>query len=359
VGVLTLAPGEVTADVQGSRRTPYKVRIRIRQFARAEWDQVFDALAAEIGHMAALLDGELPPAVAEDVHSVGLDLLPGPGELQPRCSCPDWADPCKHAAAVCYLVADELDADPFGVLLLRGRGRDEVLGALRSRRAAAGPSRVPTTLEPAPDTGVPAGEAWHRPPGPLPVVPPPPQRPGQPTVLAGDPPDTAGVDLEGLRALAADAATRALALARGASSSGLELSVDEDLARRAAALLGGEHQSGDPDRFAWLARRAGIAPPELLRRALAYRDGGVQGLAVLTEAWDPGPSALDAGRALLGARVQVQRNRVTHGDRQLRFGRDGRWYPFRRDGRGPWSPDGPPLLPGDEVGELEEDLDDR
>ena len=64
------------------------------------------------------------------MRSVGLDLLPGAGELQPRCSCPDWAAPCKHAAAVCFLVADALDADPFGVLLLRGLGREEVLAGL-------------------------------------------------------------------------------------------------------------------------------------------------------------------------------------------------------------------------------------
>jgi uncharacterized Zn finger protein len=65
---------------------------------------------------------------------VGLDLLPGPGEVQPRCSCPDWADPCKHAAAVCYLVADELDRDPFLLFLLRGKGRDELLAGVRQRR---------------------------------------------------------------------------------------------------------------------------------------------------------------------------------------------------------------------------------
>src|SRR4030095_278203 len=68
--------------------------------------------------------------VADDVRRAGTDLLPGPGELQPRCSCPDWADPCKHAAAVCYLVAGALDADPFSLLLLRGRRREQGLGAL-------------------------------------------------------------------------------------------------------------------------------------------------------------------------------------------------------------------------------------
>ncbi|MDQ6838144.1 MAG: SWIM zinc finger family protein, partial [Actinomycetota bacterium] len=137
VGELRLAAGAITADVQGSRDWPYQVRVRVRVFDNNEWDRVLDSLAAEIGHLAALLDGELPPRVAADVRTAGLDLLPGPGELQPRCSCPDWADPCKHAAAVCYLVADALDEDPFGLLALRGRDRKEVLAGLRARRRPA------------------------------------------------------------------------------------------------------------------------------------------------------------------------------------------------------------------------------
>ncbi|MET0834114.1 MAG: SWIM zinc finger family protein, partial [Actinomycetota bacterium] len=101
VGELTIAPGEVRAAVQGRRARPYQVRMRVRVLDAAEWDRVLDAIATQIGHAAALLDGELLPEVADDVWGAGTDLLPGPGELQPRCSCPDWADPCKHAAAVC------------------------------------------------------------------------------------------------------------------------------------------------------------------------------------------------------------------------------------------------------------------
>ena len=71
--------------------------------------------------------------------AAGVDLLPGAGELQPRCSCPDWADPCKHAAAVCYLVADQLDADPFALFLLRGRDREQVMAGVRHQRAGAVP----------------------------------------------------------------------------------------------------------------------------------------------------------------------------------------------------------------------------
>ncbi|PLS75442.1 MAG: hypothetical protein CYG61_07465, partial [Actinobacteria bacterium] len=108
-----VAPGEVLASVWGRRRSPYKVRIRVRTLSDAEWAAVVGAVAAKAAHAAALVDGELDPAVVEDARGAGVALLPDAGELQPRCSCPDWADPCKHSAAVCYLVAGLLDEDPF------------------------------------------------------------------------------------------------------------------------------------------------------------------------------------------------------------------------------------------------------
>ena len=145
VGDLTLAPGEARAQVQGRKTEPYQVRIRVRRFTDDEWDRVLDAISARLGHAAALLDGELPPEIADDATAAGLDLLPGGGELGPRCSCPDDADPCKHSAAACYLLTEALDTDPFALFLLRGRTRDQVLAGIRTRRrgAAAGPESAP------------------------------------------------------------------------------------------------------------------------------------------------------------------------------------------------------------------------
>lgn len=358
VGELQLHAGQVSATVQGSRPSPYQVTVRVRTFDDDAWEAVLDAFAAAIGHTAALLDGELPPEVAADAAGAGFDLLPGPGEIQPRCTCPDWADPCKHAAAVCYLVADALDADPFGILLLRGRTRAEVLAGLRARRARPasdddidGVPRVEAT----PDRGVPAAGAWRRSlapvPGPtgspeqadepagLPLVPLPPAHPGRPPLLVGAPPAGVDVDPAGLRAVAADAAARALHLAGGGTEHGLGLAFDADLARRAAALLGPD--AGGSLTLATLAARAGLPSRQLLRRALAWRAGGAVALDVLGEQWDPGPRAMAEATQLLGGRVTVRRNRATSGDRQLRLGRDGRWYPYRRATDGGWDPDGP------------------
>ena len=66
VGELTLAPGEARALVRGRKTEPYQVRIRVRRFADDEWDRVLEAIAARLGHAAALLDGELPPEIADD-----------------------------------------------------------------------------------------------------------------------------------------------------------------------------------------------------------------------------------------------------------------------------------------------------
>jgi uncharacterized Zn finger protein len=373
---LEMSEGEVRSLVQGSRPEPYAVRVRVRVFTGDEWDRVLDALAAQAGHTAALLDGELLPDVAEDVRRAGLDLLPGPGEVQPRCTCPDWADPCKHAAAVCYLVADELDRDPFGVLLLRGRGRTEVMAALRSRRGGLGP-RAASTVDPGDDTtdaGVVATAAWARSPDPLPRIPSPPPAPGHPTVLAVDPPPGQGVQAEALRALAADAARRAWSLAVGLPPEPSAPTLDHDLARWAAATL-------EPDRsppralsgpaaagpapaapaaagpalagpalagpaLADLAHRAGLPGRQLLRRALAWRAGGAGGVDALLVAWDPPADTVAEGRAGLDAGAVARRNRLTSGDRQLRLGRDGRWYPFRRAAGG-WDPHGAPMTPED------------
>ncbi|MGH9243382.1 MAG: SWIM zinc finger family protein [Acidimicrobiales bacterium] len=226
VGALRVESGVVWAPVQGSRDRAYRTKVRVRPFTTAEWEAVLDAIAARAGHAAALLDGELDPGIVEDVARASIELLPGPGELRPWCSCPDWADPCKHAAAVCYLVADLLDDDPFVLLLLRGRPRPEVLAGLRARRAGPGVDRAPgdgRRISQPVDEGVVARVAFAvvGSAADLPATPRPPSRPGRPVPLPTDPPAGLGVDPAALLAVATDAAMRAWELATGASDGGL------------------------------------------------------------------------------------------------------------------------------------------
>ena len=356
VGELILAPGEARARVQGRKTEPYEVRIRVRRFTDAEWDRVLTAISARLGHAAALLDGELPPQIAEDAAGAGLDLLPGGGEIGPRCSCPDDADPCKHSAAACYLVTDVLDADPFVLLLLRGRTRDQVLAGVRARRrgapadtdTAVGSASEALQLRATDDEGVDARAAFSAPTpsAEIPAPPLPPARPGQPAALPVDPP-TWRADLgSDLFELAADAAARAWEMAVGLSAdSGLGLSTDVDLARRAGRALG-------TPAFVKLAVRSGVGARELARQALAWRNGGLAGLELLHSEWDPAteepeaPELLRAARSALrdkngGAETVVEGNRITTGRLQLRLGRDLRWFPYARSD-GDWEPSGPP-----------------
>ena len=188
VSDLEIMPGAIDALVGGSRARPFAVTVSIPVFNDSGWARLLDEVAAEVGHLAALLDGDLPAGLGAE-----LDLRPGPGELHTSCSCPDWTDqPCEHSAAVCYLTADALDADPFALLLLRGRTKDEVLAALRDRRQ-------PVWSAPA---GMLATDAYRRALGPLPAPALPPRRPGTPARLPAEPPLASGVSTAELAELA-------------------------------------------------------------------------------------------------------------------------------------------------------------
>lgn len=340
VGVLTIEPGEVRTSVLGSRDSAYRVRLRIRPFTDAEWEVVLDAIAARAAHAAALLDGELAPGIVEDVRAAGCDLLPGPGEISTTCSCPDWANPCKHAAAVCYLVADRLDADPFDLLLLRGRDREAVLAGLRARRAAAAPTGSEGTgRRVSGDPGVVAAEryaAWRDRCGDgdvaLPRPPLPPSEPGSPTRLVADAPPTAVTNGRELAALAADAARRAWELATGRGDGGLGLDENADLARRAEAAL-------DTPELRSMAERSGRSERQLERLAHAWGHGDADALTVLDEGWQPPVDVVEEARALLLTEVPRVRRSGSHLSLpegvQMRLSRSGRWYPCQRRG-GDW-----------------------
>lgn len=144
VSDLVIGAGTVAASVQGSRARPYRVTLRLRTFPDDTWQAVTAALADAVAHSAALLDGRMPEDIDETLAGCGVSLFPRPGELATRCSCPDVANPCKHVAAVHYLLAETFDADPFLLTTLRGRDRAELLAGLRNARAGgAAPAGQP------------------------------------------------------------------------------------------------------------------------------------------------------------------------------------------------------------------------
>jgi uncharacterized Zn finger protein len=138
---LDLDAGRVSATVQGSRVRPYRVRISLTAYGKSEWAAVERALAEQASYTASLLAGRMPEDIEQVFAAVGLSLFPASAaELSLDCSCPDGQVPCKHLAAVCYLLAESFDADPFRILAWRGREREDLLANLRALRSAGGPA---------------------------------------------------------------------------------------------------------------------------------------------------------------------------------------------------------------------------
>jgi len=135
---IDIQPGLIIARVQGSRPTPYKVNIQIDPLNDAAWEQAFDVISGEALFTAQLLEGTMPQDIETAFEAAGIPLFPEQlSDLHTACSCPDYANPCKHIAAVYYLIGEQFDLDPFLLLTLRGRSRDQVMDALRVRRAKA------------------------------------------------------------------------------------------------------------------------------------------------------------------------------------------------------------------------------
>src|SRR6476469_3735091 len=138
---MDVTPGSVTAQVQGSRARPYRVRIGIAAFGKSEWARAEHALAANAWYTAMLLSGEMPDDIEDVFAGLGLSLFPATErDLSLDCSCPDHAVPCKHLAATFYLLAESFDADPFAILAWRGRERADLLANLQAARCDGPPA---------------------------------------------------------------------------------------------------------------------------------------------------------------------------------------------------------------------------
>ncbi|MBE8470679.1 SWIM zinc finger family protein [Streptomyces justiciae] len=343
VGAVSVRPGRLTAVVQDRDRTPHRADVLLEQLSGEQWDRFLETAVERAGHIAALLDREMPPHLVEDAAAAGVELLPGLGDLEPECDCGAW-DHCGHTAALCYQVARLLDQDPFVLLLMRGRSERAVLDDLQARTAAPAPSETPARQE-----GVDAAEAFTA--GdilpPLPALPELPAEPGTPPSLDTGTPAPPGVDPAALEFLAARTAAEAHRLlieaVREQGSVEEELTIGQDAVRLAL---------GDPcgavaER---LAVGSGRDPAELESAVRAWRYGGVAALSVLEEERTVEGEELARARAVLDAAwdederppLSARGCRWTVADArsQLRLGRDGRWWPYREE-RGRWVPAGP------------------
>jgi uncharacterized Zn finger protein len=346
VGAVSVRPGRITAVVKDRDRTAHRADVLLAELSDEQWDRFVDMTVERSGHVAALLDGEMPPHLVEDAASAGIDLLPGLGDLEPECDCGAW-DHCGHTAALCYQVARLLDQDPLVLLLMRGRGESAVLSALQTRGRAPGEATAPRP------EGVDAAEAYasgHFLP-PLPASPLLPDGPGEPPALDTETPPPSGVDPAALAFLASRTAAQAHRLLAEALRAGHDrqaVGVEPTAAQDAVRLAAGDPGPAVRER---LGDGSGRDHEALTAAVRAWRLGGAAALSVLEEEWTVRGDALARARAALDSAWEADEkpsllardNRwtVVGSPHQLRLDRDGRWWPFREEG-GRWVPVGGP-----------------
>ncbi|MET7730262.1 SWF or SNF family helicase [Streptomyces sp. NPDC005402] len=348
VGAVSVRPGRITAVVLDRDRTAHRADVLLGELPAEQWNRLLDLAVERAGHVAALLDREMPPHLVEDAASEGIELLPGMGDLEPECDCGAW-DHCGHTAALCYQMARLLDQDPFVLLLMRGRGEDALLDDLRARSAAP----AEETLEP---EGVDAAEAYAAgdilPPLPAPAE--LPEAPGLPPSLDTEAPPGPGVDPVAVRHLAARTAAEAHRLLAQAlrqpserPAHAFELTASQDAVRLAVA-------APDQTLVERLGTGSGRDPESLAQATRAWELGGADALSVLEEEWEPSGSPLARACAALDSAWEEEDERpslTSTGNRwtvvgaptQVRLGRDGRWWPYRKE-RERWILAGPAAL---------------
>ena len=141
---LQISQGKVTALVAGSEL--YKIEIKIKPLAASLWKFIQTECAGKIDSLIELLQGKLSSSVMQIVTRPERGLFPAPKEIDLDCSCPDWADLCKHVAASLYGVGARLDQKPELLFLLRGVDPSELISrasAAEAVRQAAPAKGVP------------------------------------------------------------------------------------------------------------------------------------------------------------------------------------------------------------------------
>ncbi|KAF2781578.1 SWF or SNF family helicase [Streptomyces sp. OM5714] len=344
VGAVSVRPGRITAVVQDRDRTAHRADVLLERLSDAQWDRFVDMAIERSGHVAALLDRDMPPHLVEDAAAAGIDLLPGMGDLEPECDCGAW-DHCGHTAALCYQVARLLDQDPFVLLLMRGRAESAVLDALQTQRSTPA-EEVASRAE-----GVDAAEAYAV--GqvlpPLPAAPALREGPGAPPSLETETAPPSGIDPPALVLLAARTATEAHRLLAEALRSGHDRQAvhpEPTVAQDAVRLAAGDPGPGVLDR---LGEGSGRTREQLAAAVRAWRLGGATALTVLEEEWVVEGDTLARARAALESsweederpslRARANRWTVAGAPHQIRLDRDGRWWPYRRE-HGRWAPAG-------------------
>ncbi|NVM46381.1 MAG: SWIM zinc finger family protein [Candidatus Lokiarchaeota archaeon] len=124
----SISTGQIFATVQGTAPTPYRVKINFEIIPDETWEKIVKELSTRLDYIIELLEGSLPQEIVTIFENNGYSLFPDATQgLDSTCSCPDKAIPCKHIAAVILYLAGVLDYNPFLLLELRGKSKEEIL----------------------------------------------------------------------------------------------------------------------------------------------------------------------------------------------------------------------------------------
>jgi uncharacterized Zn finger protein len=148
LGAVMVISGMASAVVDPGTSAAVIAQVRVRRLDDDQWRTFTEEAAREAGFLAALEVGELPAELVENADEAGVELVPGPADLDTACECDAWAQPCLHALALLYQLARHVDADPYTLLLLRGRTREQLLdpAAALTLEASDAAARAATIL---------------------------------------------------------------------------------------------------------------------------------------------------------------------------------------------------------------------
>lgn len=327
---LETEPGAIHTFVAGSRGGRYFVTVAYPAFddyERAAWEYV----TGPAGYGPEIAAGTCTRELLAFAEDSGCPVVPAPEVIDADCDCPDPDPVCKHIIATLKTFVDE--ADRSASILLRARGVGSA-GPVPAQAVPEGAGRTRWAATAFEDGPAPA-EAFARTPGPLPEAPERPGEPDPPCFHDGpwDPgrftPEITADRLDLQAAVAANAAFVAL----DAADRGIRIPPRPDDPRLDAIRVAALAKEKAPE----LARLAGCPPQEVEDRGFAWLYAGADGVAVVAEQWSPDLERCreaDERFARAVGGVTRRRNRWTFTGRglQLRLGRDGRWYPFAKDG---------------------------
>ncbi len=162
---LEIAAGLVKASVQGSAGSPYEITVTMTPYSKEQIEAIYQELGSQPMIVAQLLNNELPIEFDELLMNLDLFLIPEYNQdMQVDCDCLDWGDPCKHSAAILYLIAEAIDKNPFLLLRMLGIEKDKLLEKLKltgiNEKPASQAAEAPQPLSADPEKFW--GKAWQR-----------------------------------------------------------------------------------------------------------------------------------------------------------------------------------------------------